>query len=491
MKSDISATEHYWFWCIAVLLIAYRIAVSSLGDFNLGFDEAYYWYWSHSLDFGYYSKPPMLAWLIAATTAVCGDSEICVRGGSILAYPVTTYFIFKIAQHLFNTRTGMISALLFFSMPGTALGNILITTDAMLLLWWAVSLYLFLLASETNDKKYWLALGVTAGLGLMSKYNMALFALSVFVYLVSFPGKRRHLFNPWLYVAALISFVIFLPNVIWNIEHGNPTLQHTMEISALEQSRFHIKQALVFFASQLGVFGVLSFPVFIWLSARLLSKWEESSQHALLIFALTFLGVITLLALFGNSNANWAAPAYIAASILTGQYLAMANRHVLLGAIIALNILLSAFVYHYDSIMQLSGVTITRSNDIYKPIRGWKQLGSEVSAVFKQYRGALLLSDSRHEMAELIYYMRPRPLDAVKWNYRHQIKDHFDIVTTMDDKKGRDFIYVTVNGGLVSGIKQSFKQVEEIKTLKLTFNDKYYKIYRIYYLRGFVGYKQK
>ena len=46
---------------------------------DLFFDEAQYWSWSRDLAFGYFSKPPLLAWLIAAVTHVCGDAEICVR----------------------------------------------------------------------------------------------------------------------------------------------------------------------------------------------------------------------------------------------------------------------------------------------------------------------------------------------------------------------------------------------------------------------------
>lgn len=73
---------------------AYRVWVVATSGLNLYVDEAQYWYWAQHLAWGYYSKPPVIAAIIAGTTSVCGDSEFCIRSGSLLFYPLSTVLLF-------------------------------------------------------------------------------------------------------------------------------------------------------------------------------------------------------------------------------------------------------------------------------------------------------------------------------------------------------------------------------------------------------------
>ena len=76
---------------LAVLL---RLAVLIGGPLEIGPDEAQYWRWSRTLDFGYYSKPPLIAWVIRLSTDACGLSEFCIRLPSPLIHAATAFAVF-------------------------------------------------------------------------------------------------------------------------------------------------------------------------------------------------------------------------------------------------------------------------------------------------------------------------------------------------------------------------------------------------------------
>src|SRR3546814_6484554 len=74
-------------WVLGLTLL--RIAGLAMTGLELHGDEAQYWSWAQKLDFGYFTKPPLIAWVIAATTAACGDGEACVRLSSPLLHAAT------------------------------------------------------------------------------------------------------------------------------------------------------------------------------------------------------------------------------------------------------------------------------------------------------------------------------------------------------------------------------------------------------------------
>ena len=76
-------------FCGILLITLWHILTLYTNGVNLFFDEAQYWNWAKNLDFGYYSKPPFIAWAIAATTGVCSDTEPCIRLASPLAHMMT------------------------------------------------------------------------------------------------------------------------------------------------------------------------------------------------------------------------------------------------------------------------------------------------------------------------------------------------------------------------------------------------------------------
>ncbi|MGB9671398.1 MAG: ArnT family glycosyltransferase, partial [Halothiobacillaceae bacterium] len=380
------------------LLTAYRATVLATSGLGLYVDEAYYWGWAQQLDWGYYSKPPLIAVLIALTTSLCGDGVFCVKLGALLVYPITTFLVFKLGESLFDARTGLWAAALFLLMPGVALSNLIISTDVLLLLFWTLGLWAFVHALESNAWRHWFLVGLAGGLGLLSKYTMILFAPSVLLAVLLVPAWRGQLRNPRLWLAAGLALLIFLPNLLWNASHGWPTLRHTAEISHLHEQTLHWGELGAFWGGQFAVFGPLAL-VLGWVAAFRVPRTPWTVL--LLVFTFTFLVLISAQALLGRANANWAAPAFIAASVLLAHWgVAHAHTRWLLAAL-ALNVALMFGAYHYDRITAALGVELTAKTDPFKRVRGWDRLGEQFGRLQAAHPQALLVSEEREVLAEL------------------------------------------------------------------------------------------
>jgi 4-amino-4-deoxy-L-arabinose transferase-like glycosyltransferase len=204
---------------LAVLgLIALRLIAAWFTPIT--FDEAYYWMWSKHLAGGYYDHPPMVALVIRLGTMIAGDTEFGVRLVSILLALPMSWAIYQAAAILFGSRrVAASSAILLNITLMAAVGTMIVTPDAPLLV--ASSLLLFALAKvvQTDRGVWWLAVGAAAGCALLSKYTALFFGPAILLWLVAVPKLRRWLISPWLYLGGLIALLMFAPVILWNAEH--------------------------------------------------------------------------------------------------------------------------------------------------------------------------------------------------------------------------------------------------------------------------------
>ena len=89
--------------CLGALL-AVRLAGIFLANTDLVLDEAQYWTWSRELAFGYYSKPPMIAWVIRGASEICGDGEACIRSASPVLYTFAALMLYLCGRALYGAR---------------------------------------------------------------------------------------------------------------------------------------------------------------------------------------------------------------------------------------------------------------------------------------------------------------------------------------------------------------------------------------------------
>jgi hypothetical protein len=277
---------------LAVALVIYRMGVISFSGISLFFDEAQYWDWSRHLQWGYYSKPPMIAALIKLSTSLFGDSVLGVKVVSMLLYVATSVAIVGLARALWPTtsgvRTGIVAGALFLVSPMVGTLGMFASTDSPLILCWTLAAWALWRAQVTNRLSLWALLGVICGLGLLSKYTMAAFAVTAVWALWGVQGPRRGVFRlgPWVTVA--VALALLSPNLLWNVQEGFPTLQHTAEITTQSSRSGGPVAAIEFLVGQVLMLGPLTVVAGLWLH-RLIrrspqgevagsTQWAASSQ---------------------------------------------------------------------------------------------------------------------------------------------------------------------------------------------------------------------
>lgn len=426
---------------IVAVLTAYRLWVIGHLGIDLYVDEAYYWGWSQNLDWGYFSKPPVIAALIAASTALLGNGLIAIKLPSLLLYPATAFALYALGVRLYSPRVGFWAGLGFMSMPLVAALGLFVSTDAPLLLCWSLALLFLLRALDRDGWADWLACGAIIGVGLMSKYTMAAFLPSALLLIALSPRHRRWLARPQPWVALLLAAAILSPNLYWNWAHDFPTFRHTAEITRVGHGErgWHPGQLGEFIGAQWLSFGPLLGVLLGWALIRALKLWRNDAHRTLLIFIVPLLLLVSFQALTGRANGNWAAPVFVAACLLVpAVFLAERRNWVIAG--VAVNLVASVGAYHWPDLARVAGIDLTAKNDPYKRARGWIKLADGVAPYLAQHPGAILVGEDREIIAHLVY--RLHPTNYAAWNPGHLPRDQYEVTTTLADKRGRDVLYV-------------------------------------------------
>ncbi|MFL6624755.1 MAG: ArnT family glycosyltransferase [Sulfurifustis sp.] len=453
----------------------------------LDVEEAYYFAWSRHLDVGYYSKPPMIAWLIRFATALCGDSEFCLRLPALLLYPAAVWFVFLTARRLFDKRIGVIAAISFATLPMVTASSWLITTDVPLIFFWSAGLYFFVRALAENRWSDWLAMGAATGLGLMSKFTMALFGVGVLACLVVDGSARAHLGNPRSYAALFIAVLILLPNIVWNAAHDFPTVRHTAELAQLNRDLVHPLHLLGFIAGQFAVFGPVLLALWAVLSAGVREGFTDARQRVLVFFAAPLLLLMTVLSLLSRAHLNWAAPAYVAAAISVAA-LALPRRPRWLAAAVAVNLIAAPLIYHHRELLIAAGADDSARTDAFYRSRGWQELALAVGTYIQAWPSARLLADDRYTLAELVYYLKPRRDDAI-WNPSGAITDQFRMSADIAARPHGEFVFVARDAKL-EDIAPCFAHARALGEIRIVVYPDLVRRYRLYYVADFRGYRR-
>ena len=479
----------YWLLLILAAGTLYRVLALHWSGLNLYVDEAQYWTWAQALDWGYYSKPPVIAALIAATTALFGDSELAIKCGAMAVYPLTTLMLYALARRLFDARIAFWTAVSFFTLPGVAFSSLIISTDVPLFLCWTCALYALHRAVAEDGWRWWLLLGVACGVGLLTKYTMGIFAVSTLLWFAITPGLRAQFAKPGPYLTAVVAALIFAPNLWWNHTHGWPTFQHTAEISNLESGPgLHWDELLEFLSGQAAIMGPVLFVALLVLIARIKPWWHSPHGRFLACFTLPFLLVISAQALLGRANANWAAMTYAAGTLWVVAWLLQANRRAVVIAALVINLAAMVVAYHYHAIAHATGRELTSKTDYYKRVQGWDVLGAQVADLLARNPGTRLLSNERDTISELSYYARPQSAGAVWWNPQGIINSHYALVTTMQGQGNHNFLFVTRETALPAGMADSFLSATRLPDLDVPVVPGWSLNYRVWRLDGFIGY---
>jgi 4-amino-4-deoxy-L-arabinose transferase-like glycosyltransferase len=449
-------------------------------------DEAQYWVWSLHPAWGYYSKPPVVAWLIAATTALAGsNNELAVRLAAPLLQFGTALMVYALAQRLYDARIAFWSSLAYATLPGVWVSAVIISTDAPLLFCWSIALYAFVRAREPGGGRWWIAVGVAAGIGLLSKYAMAYWLISGLLFLMIYRDERRHLRG---YAAAtLLALAVYAPNFAWNALNGFVSYHHTEANAAFGGTLFHPSSFLAFFGSQFGVFGPVFFAALI-LCAGLGARTLKGRNEAMLaMFALPTLVMMLVVSFLSRAQPNWSAPTYVSAVILVVWMMLVEGQRLLVLGSILFNVAAVTTLAELRPVSRALGYDLPGKYDPLHRLNGWRSLGLTVGRMLLENPGTLLLADDRELMASLIYYVPQHPLDGLKWNAMGGIHDQFDLEAHPESMIGKDFLLVSYRNS-VDDVVSRFAEVGPEQHITVSLGGGVLRTYQVRLLHGFKGY---
>lgn len=436
----------FWFWAAALTLL--RIATLMLSDANLSPDEAQYWYWSREPAFGYFSKPPLIAWAIAVTTGLFGNEEWAVRLSAPFFHAGAAAFLYLTAKAHFDERIALWTGLAWATMPGVILSSFVIATDAPLLFFWSGAIFFLFRLVDAGDRARLIdhaGLGAALGFGFLSKYAMLYFPAAIFMAAILSRPVARALLRPQSLVALAIAFALAAPNVLWNAGHDFQTVTHTAANANWSGSLFHPLKLAEFIAAQPGVAGIVPFFTLMWMTYR----WRDATSAnagrdwrmtTLLILALTPLIIVCTQAFISRAHANWAAAAYPAAMTAMTVWLFRYGRAWLAKASIGLH---TAFAAAFTV-----GVIAPLLADFFgfafafREVRGWKELADKIAPMTEGYDAVAI--DDRDMMGAFLYYQRGANLTVVAYNPNGRTDHHYEAFIPFDPETEKRLLIVSV-----------------------------------------------
>ncbi|WP_170144311.1 ArnT family glycosyltransferase [Dichotomicrobium thermohalophilum] len=431
-------------WRLVVFLgalTAVRLATVYFAGTDFFFDEAQYWAWSRDLDWGYYSKPPVIAWLIRAASEICGNGEACIRAISPVMHTATSVIVFLLTRKLFDARFGFWAAVVFATLPGISLSSTLISTDVPLLFFWALALLCLVKLLETRAWRWSVALGLTVGVGLLAKYAMVYFFLGLAVYMLLSPRARWLLTDLRGAMVLLLAGALLAPNVIWNLQHGFATFSHTADNANWSGSLGNPIEALEFFGAQFGVFGPLLFGILIWATWRAVREGWSDPYRLLLCFAVPVILLITVQAFLSRAHANWAAVAYVSASVLVAALMVERSARGWYAASFLIHLLALATI-SFGTVFA-GQISLPGGKDPFARVLGWQAIAKGTEARFADGDFASVMTDRRSLAAELIYYLRDTDIPIARWRNEGPPSDHFEMTRPITAQTPEPVLLVT------------------------------------------------
>jgi len=466
-------------WYVLLALTAFRLLYILF--LPLIPQEAYYWYYARYPDFSYFDHPPMAAYSIWLGTHLFGDTFFGVKfmaviwglGTSLLLYLTTIE-----AVHYFwperqedAIKLGLFSIVLYNLSVFAHLYSLLIVPDSPLLFFWIWSIFLFLKIIQTGHKKYWLLIGFSLGLGMLSKYTMIALLPAFFVVLLLKKELRRYLLSPWPYLSLLIMALVFAPVIYWNYSHHWASFSFQFGERASGLKKLQSKYIGQLLASQLALLTpLLFFPFFKTVYVSLKSWKRNFGLFYFTLSGLFIIGGFVLVSLRSLVKMNWLMPGYLGLIIATA-YLFFAKLQKP-GRWLKTGVGFSLFLILVAHLLQIvPNIPLGEGNTW----SGWQDATQQIYQLQKEKGGReeCFIFANSYKSASLLKFYLPEHQDTYAQNIYGRPALQFDIWGLPDSLLGKNALYVFTDRheyrNDLKYVRQVFDKVTLLKTFEYRF----------------------
>ncbi len=459
-------------------------------------DEAYYFDWSRHLDIGYYSKPPMVAWLNFISTHVFGVNEFAVRFFAALLGTASVAVVYLLAKDMFDENMAFFTGAMALFTPANCALSFIMTIDPPLVFFGTLALYFLWKAIDSSkDLIYFTLSGLCTGLAILSKQMMILYLILVPLFFVFNKDLRHKLQSPGFIIFIVFSLcALFLP-IYWNYQHGWVTLQENLHHLSKNPSLIKTMQS---FFEYIGGQLMLITPIFGFIVYYSIFKglYEFKNFDLRYKFLFIFGGVPLILFILGSLkqriNANWPALFYPPALIFAAGYiyeykkdlLRLLNTGLTIAYVFVFLTYITPFVFSIDTLSGLKIDPTTRG-------KGWKELAQQFDKIYSNYvkKDIFILSERRDTISELAFYLPDHPY-IYKWDRnRDVVKDQYEVWGGPD--KGyieKDSLMIFKKKTDIRSLNAFFKTINKIKDIKIKIGKNSSRNYSVYLGKGFKGF---
>lgn len=401
----LSVEEKAWLprsLAIVGIITALRLLLLAFDRTDLFVDEAQYWLWGQHFAFGYFSKPPLIAWLIGGVTTLAqSDAVFWVRMPGAILHGATALILAALGARIGGRQVAVWVAAAYVTLPMVALGSLLISTDTVLAPFFAAGLFFYHRLMAEHRLRDALLVGVMAGIACLAKYAGVYLLAGIAVAAVCDRDLRPRMKELTLILLAWAAIVA--PNLIWNLTNGLSTLNHTgQNINWIEHGdlfdEFGLDDLFEFWGTQLGVVGPIMFGAF------LLGIRRFRRNAFLVAFAFTPIVVVSVQAMMDQALANWAITTYFAGTVLAVLVLDRFPRWRLASVLTNGALCLALPVLTVFPSLGPNG------KPLLQRYIGRAAMSAEIMALSRQSGSAPIVTDNRDVLADLFYTGRGQDL---------------------------------------------------------------------------------
>jgi 4-amino-4-deoxy-L-arabinose transferase-like glycosyltransferase len=358
------------------------------GQYGFHRDELDFIMNARHLDWGYVSYPPVTPLFARIGLELFGESLRGLRVLPAVAQGIVMVLAGLMARDMGGKRNAqLMAAFAVFIAPMSLIGGTVIMYFAFDYLWWVLVAFFLVRLLATDNPRYWLGIGAGIGLGMMTKYTMAFWVIGLIVAVLATPA-RKYLRSKWLYMGAVLALLIFLPNLIWQVQHDFISLDF---LSAIHARDIDWGRTDTFIPDQFYL-TANPFSIPLWMAGLVLCLFSTSMKR---FRPLGWMFVVTfMLLLVSRGRGYYIGPAYVmllaAGAAWFEHWLELrSERTRRLGSGLAWTVL---------AIGGLAGISIAKPvapinsqlwqvtsgiNDIYVEMVGWEDLTAQVAKVYQ------------------------------------------------------------------------------------------------------------
>jgi 4-amino-4-deoxy-L-arabinose transferase-like glycosyltransferase len=433
-KSLISIAECRLLILLLLLKGAFALFLIYFSPMGLSPDEAQYWTWSRDLSYGYYSKPPGVAWQIFLTTKLFGNTVFGIRIGAIIfnfLLSITIYYAAKAA--LFSHKVALWASLIFAFSPFGIFYSFPASTDLGLMLFFMLGFAEMIKKLVQEEPPDFIKVGFWILCAGLFKWTAFTFWLLPLVLAFFYPSIIR-----WktLIFGMLVSSLALLPTLIWNFTHDFATFKHVFFTFVASKKTHHADDGgnfIDFLASQTGLLS----PGFFVLMAVSVGVALKRKKPIPLFFAF-FPALVLFYFIFSfwkKMQPNWALLLYLPGFIVLSWWLDERSKkgklwfHLSLWSSLGFGILASLIPF-----LQTRGITIPYSLNPFKQTLGWALFNNALEKSGYNSNQDFIFGD-KYQISSLLSFYSPDQKRAYFFNLGHSRKNQFSYWPQMNPKE--------------------------------------------------------